>query len=156
MTRFIIGEEPADSPDVRRCFAAYYQELGGLFGYEPDEALPLAVDDLTRPHGLVLVVRVGEGGEAVGCGALKLVDGGIAEIKRMWIHPRVRGQGLGGRLLDALETAAYAEDRTVTRLDSNSRLGAAIAMYRARGYREVAPFNKEPFATHWMEKALGR
>ena len=33
-------------------------------------------------------------------------------------------------------------------------LGAAIALYRARGYREVPPFNREPFATHWMEKAL--
>jgi GNAT superfamily N-acetyltransferase len=154
MTRFAITEEPAGSPDVRRCFARYYAELGALFGYQPDEALPLEVEDLTRPHGLVLLVREGEVGPAVGCGALKLLEGGIGEIKRMWIDRRMRGQGLGGRLLDELEAVAYAEGCQVIRLDSNGRLDVAIALYRARGYKEVAPFNAEPFATHWMEKRL--
>ena len=78
----------------------------------------------------------------------------MAEIKRMWIDRRLRGQGLGGRLLDELESVAYAEGCSVIRLDSNGRLDAAIALYRARGYREVLPFNAEPFATHWMEKRL--
>ncbi len=41
MDRFVIREEPADSDDVRWCFEQYYAELGALFGYEPDEALPL-------------------------------------------------------------------------------------------------------------------
>lgn len=154
MTRFAIAEEPADSPDVQRCFERYYAELGALFGYEPDAALPLTVEDLNRPHGLVLLVREGEVGPAIGCGALKLFDGGVAEVKRMWIERRLRGQGLGGRLLDELESAAYAEGCSAIRLDSNGRLDAAIALYRARGYREVPPFNAEPFATHWMERQL--
>ena len=154
MTRFAIAEEAADSPDVQRCFERYYAELGTLFGYQPDEALPLAVEDLARPHGLVLLIREGEVGRAVGCGALKLLGGNVAEVKRMWIDRRLRGQGLGGRLLDELESVAYAEGCSVIRLDSNGRLDAAIALYRARGYREVPPFNAEPFATHWMEKRL--
>ena len=154
MTRITIAEESADSADVQRCFEEYYSELGALFGYAPDEALPLAVEDLKRPHGLVLLVREGEVGPAVGCGALKLIDDGIGEIKRMWIDQRRRGQGLGGRLLDELEAVAFAEGCSVIRLDSNGRLSAAIGMYRARGYHEVAPFNAEPFATHWMEKRL--
>lgn len=154
MTRFTIAEEPADSPDVRRSFERYYAELGSLFGYKPEEALPLEVEDLTRPHGLVLLVREGEVGPAVGCGALKLLRSGVGEIKRMWIERHLRGQGLGGRLLDELEAVAFAEGCSVVRLESNGRLDAAIAMYRARGYHEVAPFNAEPFATHWMEKRL--
>ena len=154
MDRVVIREEPAVSPDVGGGFEQSYAELGALFGSQPDEALPLAPDDLTRPHGLVLVIRRGEVGPAVGCGALKLIDGGIAEIKRMWIAPEVRGRGLGGRLLDALGSAAIAVGCARPRLDSNGRLSAAVAMYRARGYKEVAPFNREPFATHWMEKRL--
>lgn len=154
MTEFTIAEEPADSPDVCCAFERYYAELGALFGYKPDEALPLEVEDLTRPHGLVLVVREGEVGPAVGCGALKFPRTDVGEIKRMWIEPRLRGRGLGGRLLDELEAVAFAEGCSVVRLDSNGRLDAAIAMYRARGYHEVAPFNAEPFATHWMEKRL--
>jgi hypothetical protein len=29
-----------------------------------------------------------------------------------------------------------------------------MALYRSAGWREVAPFNDEPFADHWFEKAL--
>lgn len=153
MVDVVIAEEPAESEDVRWCFGRYYAELGALFGYAPDAALPLGTDDLTRPRGLVLVVR--HDGAAVGCGALKLLANGVGEIKRMWIAPPLRGQGLGGWLLEELEAAAVAEGCRRTRLDSNGRLGRAIAMYRARGYREVPPFNAEPFATHWLEKHLG-
>ena len=150
MDSFVIAEEPADSDDVRWCFEQYYVELGSSFGYEVDTALPLGVEELTRPRGLVLVVR--ERGAPLGCGAVKLLDDGIGEIKRMWVAPGVRGQGLGGRLLDALEAAAAAADRTVTRLETNQQLEAALAMYRRRGYVEVEPFNEEPFATHWFRK----
>jgi ribosomal protein S18 acetylase RimI-like enzyme len=147
-----IAEEPADSPDVRRCFEQYVEELAVQFGYEPDRALPLDVVEITRPRGLVLVMR--DGGSAVGCGALKLIDGGIGEIKRMWVAPEARGHGLGRRILAALEDVAVAEGRTSTRLETNEQLAAALGMYRSRGYREVEPFNTEPFATHWLVKQL--
>ncbi len=152
MERFTIAEEPADSEAVRWCFEQYYLELGTQFGYDVDTALPLGVEQLTRPRGLVLVVR--DAGAAVGCGAVKLLDDGIGEIKRMWVSEAVRGQGLGARLLDALETAAADAGKTVTRLETNDQLEAALAMYRRRGYVEVAPFNDEPFATHWFRKEL--
>lgn len=154
MDRFTIAEEPADSADVRWCFEQYYAELGAEFGYEVDTALPLGVEQLTRPDGLVLVVR--ERGLPVACGAVKLLDDGIGEIKRMWVSPAQRGVGLGGRLLDELEAEAAAAGKTVTRLETNAQLEAALAMYRKRGYVEVTPFNDEPFATHWFRKALPR
>lgn len=154
MDRFRIAEEPADSDDVRWCFEQYYAELATQFGYDVDTALPLGVEQLTRPHGLVLVIR--DRGVPVGCGAVKLLDGGIGEIKRMWVSPDMRGHGLGGRLLDELEGAAAEAGKTVTRLETNDQLGAALAMYRSRGYVEVEPFNEEPFATHWFRKELTR
>ena len=152
MERFTIAEEPADNEDVRWCFEQYYAELGTAFGYDVDTALPLAVGQLTRPNGLVLIIR--DRGEPVGCGAVKLLDDGIGEIKRMWVSPSVRGFGLGGRLLEALESAALAAGRTSTRLETNDQLEAALAMYRRCGYEEVEPFNEEPFATHWFWKRL--
>ncbi len=152
MTPFVFREEPADSDDVRWCFAQYYAELGTDYGYDVDTALPLGVDELTRPRGLVLIIREGEA--AVGCGAVKLLADGIGEIKRMWVAPAVRGRGLGGRLLDALEAAAAEAGKTTTRLETNEQLGPALAMYRRHGYVEVEPFNTEPFATHWLQKQL--
>ena len=152
MERFTIAEEPADSADVHWCFEQYYLELGTQFGYDVDTALPLGSEQLTRPRGLVLVIR--EEGAPVGCGGVKLLEDGIGEIKRMWVSPSVRGHGLGGRLLDELEAAAAAAGRTSTRLETNEQLDAALAMYRKRGYVEVEPFNEEPFATHWFCKEL--
>ena len=152
MDRFTIADEPADSNAARWCFEQYYIELGTQFGYEVDTALPLSADDLTPPHGLVLVVR--DRGVPVGCGAVRLLDGGIGEIKRMWIAPDVRGHGLGSRLLEALESAAADSGKSVTRLETNEQLGPALAMYRSRGYVEVEPFNDEPFGTHWFRKEL--
>jgi GNAT superfamily N-acetyltransferase len=152
MADFIITEEPADSDDVRWCFEGYYLELGSRFGYDVDTALPLGAEQLTRPHGLTLLVR--QRGAPVGCGGVKLLDDGIAEIKRMWVAPGVRGRGLGGRLLAALEGAAIKAGQTTARLETNEHLDAALSMYRARGYVEVEPFNEEPFATHWFSKAL--
>jgi GNAT superfamily N-acetyltransferase len=152
MERFTITQEAADSEDVRWCFERYFAELSTEFGYEVDTGLPLGIDELTPPHGLVLVIR--DRGTPAGCGAVKLLDGGISEIKRMWVSPTVRGHGLGGRLLDALEATAAAAGRTITRLETNAQLEAALAMYRRRGYLEVEPFNEEPFATHWFGKEL--
>ena len=148
----VIAEEPADSDDVRWCFEQYYAELGRRFGYVVDTALPLGLDELVRPRGLVLIVR--EAGDPVGCGALKLQQPGVGEIKRMWVADLVRGRGLGGRLLDALEAEAVAAGKTVARLETNRTLTAAIAMYRSHGYLEVPPFNDEPFGDHWFEKDL--
>jgi GNAT superfamily N-acetyltransferase len=152
MSDVIISEERADSADVRWCFGQYAAELGRLFGYLVDEALPLGSDDLTPPRGLVLIAR--RDGVAIGCGAVKLRQPKVAEIKRMWVAPSMRGQGIGRELLVALEARALAAGKSVARLDSNERLPTALAMYYAHGYREVAPFNAEPFATHWLEKAL--
>jgi hypothetical protein len=42
----------------------------------------------------------------------------------------------------------------LVRLETNQALEEAITMYRAHGYREVAPFNDEYYAHHWFEKAL--
>jgi hypothetical protein len=40
------------------------------------------------------------------------------------------------------------------RLDTNGALSEAIALYRSAGYREVSPFNDEPYAHHWFQKEL--
>jgi GNAT superfamily N-acetyltransferase len=154
VARISIGPEPADSDDVRRCFERYYAELDRRFegGFDVAAALPLGLEDLTPPRGLVLVARLE--GAPVGCGAVKLGVPDVAEIKRMWVSPEARGRGLGGRILAQLEARGVVAGKTVARLETNRSLVEAVAMYRRRGYREVAPFNDEPHADHWFEKRL--
>jgi ribosomal protein S18 acetylase RimI-like enzyme len=45
---------------------------------------------------------------------------------------------------------------TTLRLETNDALQEAIGLYRSAGFREVPPFNSEPYARHWFEKDLGR
>jgi ribosomal protein S18 acetylase RimI-like enzyme len=107
---------------------------------------------MTSPAGVLLVATLH--GEPVGCGALKFHPGAPAEVKRMWVAPSARGLGLGRRLLAELETRAAAEGVRTLRLETNRALGEALGLYRAAGYREVAPFNDEHYADHWFEKHL--
>jgi GNAT superfamily N-acetyltransferase len=110
-------------------------------------------DEVTPPRGNFLVVRADDG-NPIGCGAVKLLDPRTAEIKRMWLAPEARGQGLGRQLLDALEGAARELGATEGRLDTHESLGAALALYRNAGWRDVDPYNDNAYATHWFSKPL--
>ena len=153
-SRTTIELAAAESTDVRRCFEQYATELDQRFdhGFETGRSNRMDTADLTPPHGLVLLATIGH--EAVGCGALMFLSDDVAELKRIWIAPRVRGMGLGRRMLRALEAQARRHGARVARLETNRNLGEAIAMYRAEGFREVPAFNTEPYAHHWFEKSL--
>ena len=83
---------------------------------------------------------------------MKYHPGQPTEIKRMWVARDARGHGIGRRLLEELEKRVVESGATVAHLETNASLVEAIAMYRKAGYREVEPFNDEPFADHWFEK----
>jgi DNA-binding MarR family transcriptional regulator/GNAT superfamily N-acetyltransferase len=149
-----VGPCDPRHPDARWCLESYFGELAGRFdaGFEPARSISADDDELSPPAGLLLVATLH--GEPVGCGALKLHDGAPAEIKRMWVAPEARGLGLGRRLLADLEARAAADGARAARLETNRTLTEAISLYRASGYREVTPFNDEPYAHHWFEKTL--
>jgi DNA-binding MarR family transcriptional regulator/GNAT superfamily N-acetyltransferase len=142
-------------PHARFCEQAYFAELARRFeaGFDPAHSHTASVADLTPPAGLLLVATLH--GEPAGCGALRFHGGDPAEVKRMWVSPARRGLGLGRRLLAELEAHAAANGACVLRLETNRSLAEAISLYRTAGYREVAPFNGEPYAHHWFEKTLG-
>lgn len=146
-------EDPA-SEAAQFCIGSYFEELDRRFetGFDPGKALPLGIDDMAEPAGLLLVARLRR--EPVGCGALKLSDGQPPEVKRMWVAESARGLGVGRRLLDELERHARTRGARRIRLETNRTLTEAISMYRSAGYDEVSPFNDEPFAHHWFEKRI--
>jgi len=141
-------------PNARRAVRAYVAELSDRFedGWDPALSISAADEELTPPAGLFLVATLYA--DVVGCGALKFHHGAPAEVKRMWVSPAVRGLGLGRRLLAELEAHAAARGVRTLRLETNRALGEAVSLYRTAGYREVAPFNDEPYADHWFEKIL--
>lgn len=143
------------SPEARYCIRAYFEEISARFsgGFDPALTLPAGDAELCPPAGLFLVATLHE--EPVGCGGLKLPgDARVAEIKRVWTSPNIRGMGLGKRVLAELERQAVTHGARTLRLDTNRALTEAIAMYRSAGYEEVTAFNDERYAHHWFEKRL--
>jgi DNA-binding MarR family transcriptional regulator/GNAT superfamily N-acetyltransferase len=135
------------------CLGRYFEELAARFeaGFDPTLSIPAAAAELTPPQGFFLLATLH--GEPVGCGALKC-HADYGEIKRMWVGASSRGLGIGKRILHYLEDLARERRIPLLRLETNKALTEAQALYKGSGYREVSPFNNEPYAHHWFEKAL--
>jgi DNA-binding MarR family transcriptional regulator/GNAT superfamily N-acetyltransferase len=149
----IVAVDP-QHPDAQYCLAEYVAELNRRSerGFDPSVGATALPHEVRPPAGEFFVVHLH--GEAIGCGAVKYHAGAPTEIKRMWISPRARGLGLGRRLLEKLESCAIASGARAARIETSAVLTEALALYRRTGWVEVAPFNDEPFADHWFEKAL--
>ncbi|MEU8329558.1 helix-turn-helix domain-containing GNAT family N-acetyltransferase [Micromonospora sp. NPDC048839] len=152
----VIDACPPSDPRARACLRAYAREIGRRFddGFDPELSNPVPDEALVPPAGVLLLATLNA--EPIGCGAVKLLPDGQAELKRVWVADAVRGLGIGWRLLGELERYAAERGATAVRLDTNRNLTEAIAMYRAAGYAEIEPYNTEHYAHHWFGKRLER
>jgi orotate phosphoribosyltransferase len=94
----------------------------------------------------------------VGCGALRRLDAGTAELKRMYISPAVRGKGLGRRLVAALEAEAQLLGVRRLVLETGRRQDAALALYRATGFRPIPLYGEyclSPDTSICLGKSVG-
>lgn len=149
-----IAQEAPDSAAAQYCLGEYKAELARRFdgGFDPSKGNNLTVAEMTPPYGYLLVARLDS--RPVGCGALKRLDDGEGEVKRVWTSPDARGLGVAGRMMDALEALAREVGFKVVKLDTNRTLTEAQAMYLKRGYRTIERYNDNPYAHHWFEKDL--
>jgi GNAT superfamily N-acetyltransferase len=113
-------------------FQGFAEELAGLPG------------KFARPHGRLLLAEVGS--EAAAVAALRRLEPDICEMKRLYVRPDFRGLGLGAALVDRLIGEARAIGYRAMRLDTfPDRMGAALVLYRARGFREIPAYYDNPF-----------
>lgn len=148
-----LEEVPADCAEAETCLNAYYAELDARFanGFDPHAG---SDEEEGAPPAMECFVIARFEGKAAGCGMVYEMEPGIAEIKRVWIAPQLRGVGIASRMMDHLEAQAREGGYRLVRLDTNGTLTEAQAMYKKRGYREIPRYNANPFAEHWFEKAL--
>jgi GNAT superfamily N-acetyltransferase len=149
-----IRDGDPDSDAALACIAAYYRLLvERIAGAHPDMfTLPLPDAGKYRPpHGAFLIAWSDD--LPIACVSLRPLEPGVAEVKRLWVDPIARGQGLARRLMRALETRARDLGYDRLKLDSNTVLAEAIALYRSDGWQEIAPYTSQP-ANIWMTKRL--
>lgn len=150
--RTVVEEADPNGEPARACLQAYYEELARRFASGFDVARSRNPDaaDMVRPRGTFLLAW--SDGLPVGCVALKGNGGDAAEVKRLWVAPAARGQGLARRLMVAVEDAARQMGIRVLRLDTNSALPEAIELYRKTGWIEIPRFNDDPYPDVFFEK----
>jgi len=154
--RTVVEDADPRSEAARACLQAYYGELAKRFAKGFDVSLSRDPDaaDMVPPRGSFLLAW--SDGLPVGCVGLKGDGSGLAEVKRLWVAPAARGLGLARRLMTAVEDAAVQLGITVLRLDTNSALPEAIALYRKTGWVEIPRFNDDPYPDAFFEKRLQR
>ncbi|MDS4070051.1 MAG: GNAT family N-acetyltransferase [Candidatus Competibacter sp.] len=126
---------------VDLCFQGFEEELATLPGrYAP-------------PGGRLLLARDGE--QAAGCVALRPLDDGACEMKRLFVRPAYRGRGLGRILATQIVNAAAALGYAVMRLDTLDTLDRAMHIYTSMGFQRRASYyaNPLPGVVYW-ERAL--
>jgi GNAT superfamily N-acetyltransferase len=130
------------------------QEVAQVCGIEhiDERSIATGLDDYRPPSGTFLLARQSQ--TVVGCAGLRELSPGIGEIKRMWIHPEHRGEGLGRALLAALEDCAISMGVGRLMLDTNDALIPAMRLYESSGYLRTERYNDNPDATTFYVKNL--
>ncbi len=108
--------------------------------------------EMNPPNGQFIVGY--SAGNVVCCGGIKRLDAETCEIKRMYVVPEARGQGVARELLGALEDCARAHGYKLARLDTGPKQPEARHLYESAGYARIANFNGNPVASFFGEKPL--
>jgi putative acetyltransferase len=151
MENMNISFETPNQPDVVSLIAELDAYLYARYPAESVYALDIAT--LDQPDTLFAVAR-DSAGAALGCGAIVLTPE-YGEVKRMYVRPAGRGQGLSHRLLDLLEGEAIKRGCTLFTLETGPDLHEALALYAKRGYTVRGPYGDyrdDPLSV-FMEKA---
>jgi len=96
------------------------------------------------------------GKQVIGCIALRAMRqfAESGEVKRLYVRPAQRGQGIAVALHDALQTYAIKFGYRWLYLDTADNMTAAIRFYEQHGYARCERYNENPQATIFMRKQL--
>jgi len=140
-------QTPTEMEQIRELFREYYRFLAREHGLDIsyqgiEDELASLPGKYAAPKGrLILAI---EENHPVGCAALRPIDEQICELKRMYVLPQYRGQGVGKVLAQTLIKEARQIGYRLIRLDTGNFLTAAIKLYKTLGFKQIDPYNEVP------------
>lgn len=137
--------EYAASLEINLCFQGFEAELAELPG------------EYATPRGALLLALVDD--QLAGCCALRPLDAvdypNAGEMKRLYVRPGFRGQGLGRQLAEAILDSARQAGYSCVLLDTLNEMESARALYQDLGFKEIPPYYHSPIkGAHYLRVHL--
>lgn len=147
-----IRVEDPRSPEAAALIARLDEDLHRRYpaefvhGFDPDS--------IAGGRGVFLVGRLD--GRPVACGAVRLLEPGVGEVKRIFVDDSARGRGLARRILKTLEDEGRKLGFARIVLETGTNQPEAMGLFTSEGYAQIPPFGEyvgDPYSV-CMEKRL--
>jgi ribosomal protein S18 acetylase RimI-like enzyme len=151
----------ADHEAIKALFREYAQSLGFSLAYQDfDKELADFPGKYSAPDGALLLATVD--GVAAGTVALRKLEAGICEMKRLYVRPEFRGRrtadgrSIGRALAEDIVSIGRERGYQRLRLDTiTGKMRHAVALYRSMGFVEIPPYYASPIPdTAYLELVL--
>jgi ribosomal protein S18 acetylase RimI-like enzyme len=146
----------SDLPAVRQLLEEYARWIGiDLSFQEFDDELANLPGKYAPPQGRLMIAL--HDGHLAGCAAIRPLENGICEMKRLYIRPSHRGFGIGKRLANCVVQEATGLGYRAMRLDTLPSMTEAQALYRGLGFIPIDAYYENPVSgAVYMELRLNR
>lgn len=128
---------------IKLLFGEYTSMLGVDLGFQNyDDELQNLPGGYALPHGRLYIAHYDD--QLAGCIALRPIDNNCCEMKRLFVRPTFRGQGIGKALAEKVISDAKEMEYQAMLLDTITSLSSSIALYKKLGFYEIEPYRFNP------------
>ena len=155
MIEILQAETDEQIEQARKLFREYEAWFGMNLCFQNfDEEVANLPDKYAAPEGRLFLAFAD--GKLVGCIALRKLEDGVCEMKRLFVRDRFRGQKIGISLIEKLIEEVRKIGYEKMRLDTYPpKMAKAVKLYESYGFRQIAPYYHNPYGeTLFMEKIL--
>lgn len=111
--------------------------------------------DYVKPNGCLHIAETGS--HVVGCSLLNRIDDEVCELKRLFVLPGFRRQGIGTMLVRTSLTEAESMGCSILQLETLMSMKEAIAIYKRFGFRMIPQeLRRRMTKTQQMIRVLGK
>lgn len=151
----VQAETPAQIEQARELFREYEAWLGLKLCFQNfDEEVANLPGKYSKPNGRLFLAFSDE--KLAGCIALRKLEDGVCEMKRLFVRSDFRGRKIGNILIEKLIEEAAGIGYRKMRLDTYPpKMPEAVRLYKSHGFREIPAYYHNPYGeTLFMEKDL--